>query len=65
MLPPQPRRPQPRRPSPPRKRPPRPVTLATDAMTDLDAEAHRNSLEKIFPRLGESDTTEAILALLG
>lgn len=34
-------------------------------MTDLDAEAHRNSLEKIFPRLGESDTTEAILALLG
>ncbi|WP_327705696.1 isochorismatase family protein [Streptomyces decoyicus] len=41
------------------------VTLATDAMTDLDAEAHRNSLEKIFPRLGETDTAEAILALLG
>ncbi len=41
------------------------VTLATDAMTDLDAGAHRNSLEKIFPRLGETDTTEAILALLG
>ncbi|MFG2530460.1 isochorismatase family protein [Streptomyces sp. NPDC048516] len=41
------------------------VTLATDAMTDLDADAHRNSLEKIFPRLGETDTTEAILELLG
>ncbi|MFJ6787086.1 isochorismatase family protein [Streptomyces angustmyceticus] len=41
------------------------VTLATDAMTDLDADAHRNSLEKIFPRLGETDTTAAILALLG
>ncbi|MFF8790943.1 isochorismatase family protein [Streptomyces sp. NPDC015125] len=41
------------------------VTLATDAMTDLDADAHRNSLEKIFPRLGETDTTEALLELLG
>ncbi|MET7905160.1 isochorismatase family protein [Streptomyces sp. NPDC005355] len=41
------------------------VTLATDAMTDIDAEAHRNSVEKIFPRLGVSDSTDAILALLG
>ncbi|MFF4604861.1 isochorismatase family protein [Streptomyces sp. NPDC001339] len=40
------------------------VTLATDAMTDLDETSHRNSLEKIFPRLGETDTTEAILSLL-
>ncbi|MFE2227159.1 isochorismatase family protein [Streptomyces kronopolitis] len=41
------------------------VTVATDAVTDLDPEAHRNSVEKIFPRLGETDTAEAIRALLG
>ncbi|MGI5155726.1 hydrolase [Microbispora sp. CA-102843] len=40
------------------------VTLATDAMTDLDPEAHRHSVEKIFPRLGETGTTADILALL-
>ncbi|MFG2659939.1 hydrolase [Streptomyces sp. NPDC048425] len=40
------------------------VTLATDAMTDLDVEAHRNSIERIFPRLGETGTTEEITALL-
>ncbi|MFJ6749003.1 MULTISPECIES: isochorismatase family protein [unclassified Streptomyces] len=41
------------------------VTLATDAMTDLDEEAHHRALEKIFPRLGETDTTDAIIKLLG
>ncbi|MFE6663471.1 isochorismatase family protein [Streptomyces sp. NPDC057697] len=41
------------------------VTIATDAVTDRDADAHRNSVEKIFPRLGETDTTEAIVKLLG
>ncbi|MEU9114388.1 isochorismatase family protein [Streptomyces sp. NPDC048483] len=41
------------------------VTIATDAVTDLDEAAHRNSLQKIFPRLGETDTTEAIITLLG
>ncbi|MFJ9419615.1 isochorismatase family protein [Streptomyces sp. NPDC101227] len=41
------------------------VAIATDAVTDLDEAAHRNSLEKIFPRLGETDTTEAIVKLLG
>jgi nicotinamidase-related amidase len=41
------------------------VTLATDAMTDLSADAHHNSLTRIFPRLGESGTTAEILALLG
>src|SRR3954468_13752672 len=40
------------------------VTLATDAMTDLDPEAHRNSVERIFPRLGERGTTAEILELL-
>ncbi|MFF1464924.1 isochorismatase family protein [Streptomyces sp. NPDC058330] len=41
------------------------VTVATDAVTDLDAGTHRTSVEKIFPRLGETDTTAAIVKLLG
>ncbi|MFC8230999.1 isochorismatase family protein [Streptomyces sp. NPDC057287] len=41
------------------------VTIATDAVTDMDADAHSNSVEKIFPRLGETDTTAAIVELLG
>jgi nicotinamidase-related amidase len=40
------------------------VVLVVDAMTDRDADAHRHSIEKIFPRLGESDTTENVLKLL-
>ncbi|NEB76157.1 hydrolase [Streptomyces sp. SID14478] len=40
------------------------VTLATDAMTDMDAEAHRGSIERIFPRLGETGTTDDILKVL-
>ncbi|MEU4039418.1 hydrolase [Streptomyces collinus] len=40
------------------------VTLATDAMADGDPEAHRGSVERIFPRLGESGTTAEILELL-
>jgi nicotinamidase-related amidase len=40
------------------------VTLATDAMTDINADAHINSLTRIFPKLGETGTTEEILALL-
>ncbi|MDN3356166.1 hydrolase [Actinomadura sp. DC4] len=40
------------------------VTLATDAMTDLDADAHHNSVERIFPRLGETGTTAEILELV-
>ncbi|MEU4142507.1 hydrolase [Streptomyces parvulus] len=40
------------------------VTLATDAMTDMDADAHRNSVERIFPRLGETGTTAEVLELL-
>jgi nicotinamidase-related amidase len=41
------------------------VTLATDAMTDLDGAAHENSLRRIFPRLGETGTTDEVIALLG
>jgi nicotinamidase-related amidase len=40
------------------------VTLVTDAMADPDAEAHRGSVERIFPRLGESGTTAELLDLL-
>jgi nicotinamidase-related amidase len=40
------------------------VTLATDAMTDLNEDAHANSVARIFPRLGETGTTREIIALL-
>ncbi len=40
------------------------VTLATDAMTDLNAEVHYNSVTRIFPKLGETGSTEDILKLL-
>jgi len=33
-------------------------------MTDRDADAHRHSVEKVFPRLGETTTTEDALKLL-
>jgi nicotinamidase-related amidase len=39
------------------------VALVVDAMTDRDADAHRHCVEKIFPRLGETDTTGNILTL--
>ena len=37
------------------------VVLVVDAMTDRDAEAHRNSVEKIFPRIGETTTTDEVI----
>jgi nicotinamidase-related amidase len=40
------------------------VTLAVDAMTDLSAEAHNNSIARIFPRLGETGTTQEVIDLL-
>lgn len=40
------------------------VTIATDAVTDSNADAHRNSVERIFPRLAENGTTAEILAAL-
>ena len=40
------------------------VTLVVDAMTDRDADAHRHSVEKIFPRMGETAKTEDVLKLL-
>ncbi|MEY9935220.1 nicotinamidase-related amidase [Catenulispora sp. GP43] len=40
------------------------VTIATDAVTDAAADAHQNSVERIFPRLAENGTTAEILAAL-
>jgi isochorismate hydrolase len=40
------------------------VTFAADAMTDMDAGAHELVLGKVFPRMGEVDTTDRILARL-
>jgi len=33
-------------------------------MTDMNADAHYNSITRIFPRLGETGTTEEIIDLL-
>jgi nicotinamidase-related amidase len=40
------------------------VTLATDAMTDARPEAHEYSLTHVFPRLGETGSTQDVLNLL-
>ena len=40
------------------------VVLATDAMTDTDPDAHATSVERIFPKLGETATTAEILTML-
>lgn len=40
------------------------VTVASDAVTDSNADAHQNSVERIFPRLAETGTTADILAAL-
>jgi nicotinamidase-related amidase len=40
------------------------VTLAVDAMTDMNEDAHVNSVTRIFPRLGETGTVEDILSCL-
>lgn len=40
------------------------VTLVIDAMADMNADAHHNSVTRIFPKLGETGTTQDVLALL-
>jgi nicotinamidase-related amidase len=40
------------------------VTLATDAMTDLLADAHAWSIARVFPRIGETGATQEIIDLL-
>jgi nicotinamidase-related amidase len=41
------------------------VVLATDAVADLDADAHRHSVEHIFPKTGETATTAEITDMVG
>jgi nicotinamidase-related amidase len=40
------------------------VVLVTDAMTDTDADAHHNSVVRIFPKMSETGTTEQLLDLI-
>ena len=40
------------------------VVTVLDAMTDRNMDAHRHSVEKIFPRLSETATTDSVLKLL-
>lgn len=40
------------------------IAFAADAMADMRPEAHQNSIERIFPRIGEVGTTADILAKL-
>ena len=40
------------------------VSLATDAMADLQADAHAYSVTRVFPRIGETGTTQDIIDLL-
>ncbi len=40
------------------------VTLAVDAMADRRPEAHDHSIKAVFPRLGETGTSQEIIALL-
>ncbi|TWB96256.1 nicotinamidase-related amidase [Bradyrhizobium macuxiense] len=40
------------------------VTLAIDAMTDARPNAHDYSIEHVFPRLGETGSTQEIIDLL-
>jgi len=40
------------------------VVFVVDAITDRNADAHRHSVEKIFPKLGETDTAGNVLKLM-
>jgi nicotinamidase-related amidase len=37
------------------------VVFVVDAMTDRDGESHQHSIEKIFPRIGETESTDNVL----
>lgn len=40
------------------------VTLATDAMTDMQTDAHNYSATRVFPKIGETGPTQEIINLL-
>lgn len=41
------------------------VVLATDAMLDPDADSHRHSIERVFPKLGETATAAEVIDMVG
>ena len=41
------------------------VVLATDAMSDPDADSHRHSIERVFPKIGETATTAEVIDQVG
>ncbi|MFJ8991184.1 isochorismatase family protein [Streptomyces sp. NPDC102279] len=40
------------------------VVLATDAMSDPAVDAHRHSVERVFPKLGETATTAEVVTMV-
>jgi nicotinamidase-related amidase len=40
------------------------VVMVVDAMTDRNIDSHRHSVEKIFPRMSETETTDNVLKAL-
>jgi nicotinamidase-related amidase len=40
------------------------VVFVVDAMTDMNGDIHRHCVERAFPKLGETGTTESVLRLL-
>lgn len=41
------------------------VVPVVDAMTDMDLDMHRHTVEKAFPKIGETATTDQVLKALG
>jgi nicotinamidase-related amidase len=40
------------------------VVTVVDAMTDRDVDTHRHSVERVFPKIGETTTTDELLTRL-
>jgi nicotinamidase-related amidase len=40
------------------------VVLATDSMADPDPDSHRHSLDRVFPKLGQTTTSAEIIGFL-
>ena len=40
------------------------ISFAQDAMSDRNEDAHKHSLQYIFPRIGEVDSTDNIIAMM-
>ncbi|MFJ6837079.1 cysteine hydrolase family protein [Streptomyces sp. NPDC091209] len=40
------------------------IVLSTDAMSDPDRDAHRHTIERVFPKLGETATTAEVIDMI-